>query len=331
MLFVPPEQFLGRRVCDVMPAGIADRFERALGEVFGSACPVVFEYTLDMRGSASTYEMRLVRAEDDTILAIVRDVTEAKAAQQVLRLSEAALRSSVIENQTLVGRLIAAQEAERRRIARDLHDDLSQKMAVLNFEVNQLADAHDGDPAAFESRLRQVSQYVGDVAASLRDLSLRLHPDKLETLGLVTAVESICRDMSRQHDIVVEFQNGGVPGVIEPNVSLCLYRVVQEALHNIVKHGGAQRAFVTLACAAGSIELHVADQGRGFTPDSPANRGLGLVSMRERVKLLGGQIAIESSPGAGVRLAVRIPLESEGEGAAGATRDALPVRGGRDQ
>ena len=327
-LFVPPEQFLGRRVRDVMPAEIADRFERALADVFESACPVVFGYTLDLRDSTCAYEMRLVRAEDDTILAIVRDVTEARAAQQALRQSEAALRSSAIENQTLVGRLIAAQETERRRIARDLHDDLSQKMAVLNFEVNELAHAHDGDPAAFERRIRQLSQYVGDIAVNLRDLSLRLHPDQLETLGLVTAVESICREISRQHHIVVEFQGGKVPSAINANVSLCLYRVVQEALHNIVKHGGAERAFVTLACADGAIELRVADEGRGFMPGAQGNRGLGLVSMRERVKLLGGEIAIHSSPGAGVKLAVRLPLQPATEKSAGETTDA--ISSGRD-
>jgi signal transduction histidine kinase len=328
MLFAPPEQFLGRRVRDVMPGGLADRFERAVAEVFESAGPLVVEYTLDMHDSTYTYEARLIRAEDDTVLVIVRDVTAARAAQQALRQSETALRASLLENQTLIGRVIAAQEAERRRIARDLHDDLSQKMAVLNFEVNQLASGQSGDPEAFERRIRQLSQYVGDIGANLRDLSLRLHPDKLETLGLVTAVESICRDMSRQHDIVVQFEDRGVPRAIDPNVSLCLYRVVQEALHNIVKHGGARQASVKLAGSSGAIELHVADQGRGFIPDAPGNRGLGLVSMRERVKLLGGQIAIDSSPGAGVKLAVRIPLAPAVKESPGATMDTLIGEGG---
>ncbi len=330
MLFAPPEQFLGRRMRDVMPGGLGERLERAFADVFESHHPVVVEYTLDMHGSTYAYEARLIRAEDDTVLVIVRDVTAAMAAQQALRQSETALRASLLENQTLIGRVIAAQEAERRRIARDLHDDLSQKMAVLNFEVNQLANGHGGDPEAFGRRIRQLSQYVGDIGANLRDLSLRLHPDKLETLGLVTAVESICRDMSRQHGIVVQFHNGGIPSAIDPDVSLCLYRVVQEALHNIVKHGGAQRAAVTLACSAGAIELHVTDEGRGFVPGAPGHSGLGLVSMRERVKLLGGQIAIDSSPGAGVRLAVRIPLgRSEDRGADG-TKDAMAARGGHD-
>jgi signal transduction histidine kinase len=328
MLFAPPSQFLGRRVRDVMPAGLADRFERALVEVFEADGPVVVEYTLEIGGAIGAYEVRLVRAEDDTVLAIVRDVTEARAAQQALSRSEAALRASLVENQTLVGRLIEAQEDERRRIARDLHDDLSQKMAVLNFEVSELATWHDGEPEAFKRRIRQLSQYIGDICANLHDLPLRFHPAKLETLGLVTAVDSICRSVSRQHDIAIEFQNSGVPRTIDQHVSLCLYRVVQEALHNIVKHGGAQQACVKLACSDGAIELHVDDRGRGFIPDAPGNHGLGLVSMRERVKLLRGQISIASAPGAGVQLFVRIPLEGAGERAACVTQDAMPAKGG---
>jgi signal transduction histidine kinase len=140
-----------------------------LCEAFESPA-IVVEYTLDRDGATCAYEARLVRAEDDTILAIVRDVTEARAAQQALRQSEEALRASVLENQTLVGRLIAAQEVERRRIARDLHDDLSQKMAVLNYEVNQLANGERVDPQTFERRIRNLSQYVGDIAANLHDL-----------------------------------------------------------------------------------------------------------------------------------------------------------------
>jgi len=142
----------------------------------------------------------------------------------------------------------------------------------------------------------------------VHDLSHQLHPSRPEVLGLVTAIRSVCSDTLRQHGITVEFRDEAVPLTIDGGVSLCAYRIVQEALRNVVKHSGAARARVELTGLGTALELVVADEGRGFVLDSAGLSGLGLVSMRERVKLLDGEIGIRSEPGMGTRLDARIPL-----------------------
>ena len=146
----------------------------------------------------------------------------------------------------------------------------------------------------------------------MHDLSRELHPSRPEALGLVPAVRGICADVARQHAIVVDFRDEQVPSALEPAVSLCAYRIVQEGLRNIVRHSGAARAEVVLKGLGAALELVIADEGRGFEPDAARPAGLGLLSMRERVKLLDGEINIRSRPGAGVRLEVRLPLIGSG-------------------
>ena len=304
-LYVPPERFLGKHVRDVMPPDLAARFERSFAEALVSRAPVVLEYALDMTSGRSEYEARIVRCGDDKILSMVRDVTARKASERALADGEAALRASHVRNQTLAARLIVAQEAERQRIARDLHDDLSQKLAVLNIEVHRLAA--DSVPESGR-RIKLVAAFVSEIAEHVRDLSHQLHPSRPEALGLVAAIGSACDDTSRQHGIVVDFRAEDVPSTIDNAVSLCAYRIVQEALHNVVKHSGAARARVELTGRGTRLELVVADEGRGFDLDASALAGLGLLGMRERVKLLDGEISIRSQRGAGARLDVRLPL-----------------------
>jgi len=118
----------------------------------------------------------------------------------------------------------------------------------------------------------------------------------------------VCRDISRQHQVQVEFDHERIPDNVAPDIALCLYRIVQEALHNVVRHSGAQKARVALRSNDGMLELHVADPGAGFAPADQAGGGIGLVSMRERVNFVGGQIVIHSAPGAGTRIGVRVPI-----------------------
>jgi PAS domain S-box-containing protein len=304
-LYVPPERFLGKRVRDVMPPDLAERFEQAFKQALISREPVVTEYALDMPGGRFEYEARIVRCGEDKILSIVRDVTARKAYERALTSSEAALRASHVRNHTLAGRLVVAQEEERQRIARDLHDDLSQRLAVLNIEVNRLSTMNPGDVRA---RVAALSGWVSDIAEHVHDLSHELHPSRPETLGLVPALRAVCDEMSRQHGLMVDLRDRQIPRALGSAVSLCAYRIVQEALHNVVKHSGATRASVELTGSPTALELVVADQGRGFVPDAQGLVGLGLVSMGERVKLLDGEIAIDSSPGDGTRLRVRLPL-----------------------
>jgi PAS domain S-box-containing protein len=295
LLFVPPGKFLGRTIRDVMPPALADMFMDALDRASRSPEPVVVEYELPM-DELRCYEARLVDAEHGRFLSMVRDVTESKRAQEL--------------NRDLAGRLIASQEDERQRIARELHDDLSQKIALLNIEIDQLVGELKADE--HRSRLRKISLDAAGIATDVHNLSHELHPSKLQTLGLVAAMQSLCRDVSRQFGVDVAFSAAGLPESVDPNVSLCLYRITQEALHNVARHSGAREASVRLTRDDDGLSLQIADPGIGFDP-RVQHAGLGLISMRERVSFVKGQLAIHAFPGGGTHLDVRVPLAPMGK------------------
>jgi PAS domain S-box-containing protein len=235
------------------------------------------------------------------------DITDRKRAEETLLTREATLRESYAEIQMLGGRLIAAQETEHKRLARELHDDLSQKLALLAIDAEQLAQ----DAPDFAVRANRIARRAGEIASDVHQVSHRLHPFKLDALGLVAAVQSLCNDVSAQHGLTVEFHHQQVADSLSSDVVLCVYRIVQEALRNIVKHSHAQRASVRLEQRGADLTLNIADSGVGFTPGTLERSGLGLVSIRERVNLLGGQMVIRSAPGRGTRLGVRVPVDSK--------------------
>jgi signal transduction histidine kinase len=226
--------------------------------------------------------------------------------EQDLRSNESALRASHREVQRLAGKLIAAQESERARIARELHDDLSQKLALLSIDLDRLME-HAGAGAA--KQMQDVVKRAREIATDVHELSHDLHPSKLETLGVVSAVQGLCRELAVQHEMTIEFAHENVPRHIPSDPAVCVFRIAQEALHNVVKHSRSARADVRLWHADGMLQLLVADAGRGFLPGSKSDDGLGLVSMRERVHFLGGDVTIHSLPGVGTRIRVRVPLD----------------------
>jgi signal transduction histidine kinase len=291
LLYAPPDAFLGRRVREILPPALGETMMEAIERACRSEDEVVLEYGLAM-GEPRFYEARIVRAGADRVLSIVRDVTEAKRA--------AAL------NRDLARRLIASQEMERQRIARELHDDVSQKVAVVNMEVDQIA--RQVETERLRTWLRTVSAQVGEIASDVRNLSYELHPSKLQTMGLVGAIGSLCRDASKHRDLHIAFTHSPVPSPIDANVSLCLYRIVQEALHNVARHSQAREAQVHVTCHADDIALRIADAGIGFDPKNIRSDGLGLLSMQERVADLGGQLTIDTRRGGGTRIDVRVPL-----------------------
>jgi signal transduction histidine kinase len=307
-LYVPPERFLGRTIRDVMPPDLAEIFVDALARAQGSADPVVVEYSLPIQGILRTYEARLVCDERRRIVSIVRDVTDQKINLDMLRRREAALRASNERNQDLAGRLIASQEAERERIARELHDDLSQKLALLNIDLDQLTRRLESRDSDFVEDARTASRRAAEIAGDVHELSHQLHPSKLKMLGIIRAIEGVCRDVAVQHDIVVDFTHEGIPATVAPATSLCLYRILQEALHNVAKHSGASRAEVRLVRERDTIIMRIDDQGAGFDPEALDGTGLGLVSMRERVNHLGGRLTIGSAPTHGTRISIHLPL-----------------------
>jgi signal transduction histidine kinase len=306
-LYVPPEQFLGRRIAEVMPPGLADTFMDGLDRARRSADPVIIEYSLPIQGILRYYEARIVCDERDRIVTIVRDVTERQVNVEMLRRREADLRASDDRNRDLAGRLIASQEAERERIARDLHDDLSQKLAHLNIELEQLTTRLALRDEALAERARETARRAAEIAGDVHTLSHQLHPSRLRVLGLVQAIQGVCHEVGLQNGIEVDFSHDRVPPGVPAATSLCLYRILQEGLHNVAKHSGARKASVRLSLEDGLLSLQIADQGIGFEPESSQGSGLGLVSMQERVHHLGGRMVIRSVPGGGTRIGVRVP------------------------
>jgi signal transduction histidine kinase len=293
MLFVPPSAFIGRHIGDVFPPAVADVILDAVKRACGSDDPVVVEYELPM-GEPRFFEARIVQADNDRLLSIVRDVTEAKRASEL--------------NRDLARRLIASQEAERQRLARELHDDVSQRLALLNIEIDRVAEQMDAEQ--LRARVRKLSAEAGEIASDVHHMSYELHPSKLRTIGLVAALQALCRDTSKQRSLQVVFTHHAIPSSVDANVSLCIYRIVQEALHNVARHSHATEAQVSVTCDHGHISLQVADSGVGFDPRRVAQAGLGLVSMRERVVTVKGQLAINAVPGGGTQISVRVPLGS---------------------
>ncbi len=308
-LFVPPEQFLGRNMRDIMPPEISDKMAAALASLGDGSDPVIVEYSLPLNGEERHFEARLIAYGPDRILSVVRDITNRRRNEAALMQHAESLRASHERIQDLAGRLIASQEAERQRIARDLHDDLSQKLALLNIDIDLLARGAPAPGGEWSARVRTISRRTREIASDLHRLSHELHPTKLQVLGLVAAIQSVCHDVSNQHEIIVEFSHEGVPKTVPVPASLCLYRITQEALHNVVKHSGAKHAAVRLSTQNNFLYLEIADQGVGFSSAGFENSGLGLVSMRERTNFLGGRFVIHSGPGLGTRLGVRIPLD----------------------
>jgi eukaryotic-like serine/threonine-protein kinase len=205
-------------------------------------------------------------------------------------------------------RRVASDEEAWRRIGRKIHDDLSQRLAALAFELKgvrrKLPETH---PQQIE--LEAVGGHLTELADDLRQLSHDLHPVALERLGLVEALRDRCAEVERRHGLPVELSLDAAAGPFLPDVALGLYRIVQEALANTVRHAGARTARVTLRVAGGVAHLEVADDGAGFDPASVRRAtGLGLASLEERARLLGGDCRIASAPGAGTRIAVRVPL-----------------------
>jgi PAS domain S-box-containing protein len=225
------------------------------------------------------------------------DITEGKLAEQ--------------ERQILSARLATAQEEERWRISRELHDDLTQRLAGLAMDLGSLVADRPASATLLKKGLRELQGRVVQAAEVARHIAHRLHPSELDDLGLVAALRSYCEDFAMREGIAVEFVSRDVPKELKREIASCLYKVTQESLSNISKHAGAKSVFVTLAGTASRISLSVKDAGIGFTTQSPGTDvGFGILSMKERVGLLHGTFGISSDPGQGTEVTAEIPLET---------------------
>ncbi len=227
------------------------------------------------------------------------DVTDQKLAQQAL--------------ENVSGQLIEAQEKERTRIARDLHDDICQRLALLSMELEQAKRVPAGSSSNADD-LEAIRRHCSEIAGDVQSLSHELHSSKLDHLGVVAAVRAFCREFAKQHNVVIDFTDQNVPPRLPKDISLCLFRVAQEALHNAVKYSGTDKFTVDLSAIPGEVRLQVTDAGKGFNIEAAKkNPGLGLVSMQERVNLVHGRFAIESKPGRGTKILAFVPLIAENE------------------
>ena len=207
-------------------------------------------------------------------------------------------------------RLIEAQEQERTRIARELHDDIGQRLALLAIELEQL---HQELPSLLEvrSRMGELWKHTSEIATDIQTLSHELHSSKLEYLGIEAAMRGFCREFEEQQQVEIDFKTDDLPRPLAPNISLCLFRVLQEALHNSAKHSGVRHVEVRLWGTSDEIHLAVSDSGAGFDREAAKEgRGLGLISMEERLKLLNGTFSVESQPNRGTTIRARVPLSS---------------------
>jgi signal transduction histidine kinase len=200
---------------------------------------------------------------------------------------------------------VEAEELERRRVARELHDDIGQGLALLTIEIDLLG-REPPTAAEFASRVQGLSIRVRELSSAVHGLSHQLHPSTVEQLGLVAALRGLCREVGVGRGLEVTFTHSDVPEMTRA-AALCLYRVAQEALRNVVRHSGTARAAVELAGAPDGLRLVVSDRGVGFDPAAVGVVGLGLVSMRERLQMAGGDLTIHAAPGVGVRVAARVP------------------------
>ncbi len=205
--------------------------------------------------------------------------------------------------------MINAQEEARRRLARELHDDVSQRLAVLAIEAGKLEQQSHNTPELIRGKLQGMKDQIVRLAGDIHRISRQLHPSILDDLGLVDAMKSECHRFSDLEGIPVKFTAGNFPDRLPKDVSLCIYRVTQESLRKIAKHATAREAHVTLTFMNGSVLLMVEDSGVGFEPaKARVMPGLGLASMKERIRLINGSLSIHSAPGKGTVIEIQAPL-----------------------
>jgi PAS domain S-box-containing protein len=308
-LVAPPENLIGRNVRDVLPADLAERVLESIAKLHAGEQTQVLEYSLEIDGEVRSFEARLVLAEGDKTLSIVRDVTEQKRAENALRYSEGKLIESNKEIRTLAARLITAQESERRRIALLLHDDVSQRIAALSIGISRLKRRLPTSDAEMRAELEQFGTHLGDLTTQIRRLSHQLHPEVLEHVGLVAALESHVSEFGHEEGIKVSFKSDVQTKLLSLDLSNCLYHVAFEAMRNISKHSEAKSASVSLLEDGDFLQLEVVDSGRGFDVErAKRGSGIGLISAEERVKLLRGTFEVKSVPLSGTTIVVRIPF-----------------------
>jgi PAS domain S-box-containing protein len=283
-----------------------DDFERVRASMMeneSKASDFIVEYRIlpdsgELRWVEARGKVESINGKTKVIRGTVVDVTKRKMAEEAVH--------------DLSRRLMNAQEKERARLARELHDDLSQSLALLSI---QLAELRGKIPGETEAACIQIDLLVSEIerlSADVHRISHELHPAKLNQLGLTSALRGFCKGIAAAHSLKVEFESEGLPRSLPGEISLCLYRVAQESLQNVIKHSGASLAKVSIKMENEEIRLVITDNGHGFNPEvAKTKESLGLISIEERARAVDGTVRIVSLLGKGTRIEVLVPLKSE--------------------
>jgi signal transduction histidine kinase len=233
------------------------------------------------------------------ILGIVEDITSQKSAIEKLATSE-------MEVQSLASRLITSQETERQRIARELHDDIGQRLSMVTSELHALNGARATRGGARTIRIQKLSEELDSLVTDLHGLSHRLHSSKLQHLGVKPALRELCTLLARS-GLHVDLTVGEELEPVPEEIALCIYRIAQEALNNTLKHSRGNHAVINLSKTDAEYHMMIKDDGVGFDTEAHS-QGLGLISMKERLSPFKGHIAVKSIAGQGTEIVVGIPL-----------------------
>lgn len=290
------DEMLSMTVYDIDPVLNASLRTRMAQKVRESGFVIMETQRRRKDGSTFPVEVNIkhIQLDRDYAVVVARDITERKVAEGTLS--------------SLSPRLIEAQETERSHVAGELRDDLNQRMALLQIGLGQFERDVPGLSPQARIQLHRLTEVATEIASGIHNLSHRLRPSLLDLLGAVASIERLCRELSDRHNLEIKFVHQGIPEQMSKDVTLCLYRVTQEALRNVVKHSGVEGAEVELLGHDDRIELCISDSGVGFSPESAKRTsGLGLISMQGRLRLVEGQLSVESEPSHGTRIRVRIP------------------------
>jgi len=296
----PLDAVLGHRWAEVLHPDEAERCREVDEKMFEQREPFQMEHRLRRHDGVYRWMVTagVPRYNDRSFVGYIGtavDITERKLAEEAL--------SAVSQ------KLIEAHEEERTRIARELHDDVTQRLALVAMRLGCLKQAPSASEAELKREIGEVSQEIANLAADIQVLSHGLHPGKLELLGLEAAAAGFCEEFSSRHGVTLDVHFENIPKALPPEISLCLYRVLQEALQNVAKHSASQHAHVSLNGQIDTINLTVRDSGAGFDlHEAMRGPGLGLTSMKERLKVIEGQLAIQSQRGRGTMIQAVAPL-----------------------
>ncbi len=302
---IRPEDRLGKTDFEIYPRPIAEQFRMNDAAALAAGQPVEFtEESVDVDGNPCTwlaYKFPFHDASGQLFVGgIGLDITERKKSEEILH--------------NLTGRLISAQEEERARIARELHDDFSQRLALLGISLGQLWKKLRPDDVEERDSILEMLKSTKEMSSDLHTLSHQLHSSKLEHVGLGPALTGLCKEIGVKYKTEIQFTQNEKSPNIPKDVALCLFRVTQEALANVVKHSHSKSALVELGGSEEVVTLRISDSGKGFDVSLPKpNAGIGMIGMRERLRLVGGKFEVKSEPNEGTEIFAAVLLTAPAE------------------